>query len=106
MTAAERNARRGGRARLHRHPFVERQGLVHSRELVEPIRTQGANSQAQIDLGMRSNTGGHSSDFSLQGVRALLSGNTSSNSLLPITSPGEETLSRCIPSPRESSKSA
>jgi hypothetical protein len=44
--AAEGDASRGGKVGVHRHPFMKRQGLVHRRELMEPIGAQGANCQA------------------------------------------------------------
>ncbi len=46
MVAGKRDPGRRGRPRLHRHPFVESQGLVHGCELVKPVRTQGSDSQA------------------------------------------------------------
>ncbi len=68
MGAAERNAGRWGDPRLHRHPLMEGEGLVHGGELVEPIRTQRTDCQAQIDLGMGANAGGHRCDSSLHGM--------------------------------------
>ena len=59
MGTAERDVGGGRAARRHGYPFVEREGLVHGGELVETIRTQRADRQAQIDLGMRPNAGGH-----------------------------------------------
>ncbi len=46
MVAAERDPGRRGHPCLHRYHFVERQGLVHGCELVKPVRTQWADSQA------------------------------------------------------------
>ena len=46
MRAGERDASGVSRMSLHGHPLVERECLINSRELMEPIRAQGADCQA------------------------------------------------------------
>jgi hypothetical protein len=46
MRAGERDTRGVSRMNLHGHPLVERECLINSRELMEPIRAQGTDCQA------------------------------------------------------------